>query len=191
MVDKRRLENDLNMMRKKYEHVKERLDQTMSKFNPRNVKKREQRKDQTIRTLKKQINESNELGSKLESKLQEMLKKYESERQKVQYLKRRRQQQQESETIKELKGRVAQLENEKQILEESMNDLISEEDFNFFEDGRYNDEIRTVYYDLLSKNVSIENCRHVVRTVLETFTKRKVGRLPKTSVAACMMVEAK
>ena len=44
-----------------------------------------------------------------------------------------------------------------QILQESMNELISEEDFNFLEDGRYNDEIRTVYYDLLRKNVSIEN----------------------------------
>ncbi len=120
-----------------------------------------------------------------------MLKKYESERQKVQYVKRIRQQQQESDAIKDLKERVTQLENEKQILQESMNELISEEDFNFFEDERYNDEIMTVYYDLLSKNVSIENCRHVVRSVLEMFTKRKVGRLPKKSVAARMKVEAK
>ena len=81
-------------------------------------------------------------------------------------------------TIKEKEGKQVKKGSKRgrgrpQILQESMNELISEEDFNFLEDGGYNDEIRTVYYDLLSKNVSIENCKHVVRTVLETFTKRK------------------
>ena len=56
--------------------------------------------------------------------------------------------------------------------------------FNVFEDGRYNDDIRKVYYDLLSMNVSVDNCQHVVRTVLEKLAKIQVGRLPPKTVAS-------
>ena len=48
-----------------------------------------------------------------------------------------------------------------------------------------------VYYDLLSLNVSIDNYRHVVKTVLETLANRKIDHLPQKSVAATMMVEAR
>ena len=48
-----------------------------------------------------------------------------------------------------------------------------------------------VYYDLLSMNVNIDNCKRVVKTVLETLTNRQIDRLPQKSVAATMMVEAR
>lgn len=60
-----------------------------------------------------------------------------------------------------------------------------------FKSGKYTDEIRMVYYDLLSMNVSIENCSKVVSTVLENLAKVSVDRLPQKSVCSMLMVESK
>ncbi|XP_065673154.1 uncharacterized protein LOC136090437 [Hydra vulgaris] len=53
-----------------------------------------------------------------------------------------------------------------------------------FEGGRYNDEICSVYYDLLSKNVSVNNVESVIRTVLQKMAGISCGTLPKKSLAA-------
>ena len=44
-----------------------------------------------------------------------------------------------------------------------------------FSGGAFTDEVREVYMELLSRNVSLENCSHVVHTILERLGKLKVG----------------
>ena len=97
----------------------------------------------------------------------------------------------ENNEVQVLKQQVEYLENEREELNERIDELLGEREIQLFKNGRYVNEIRMVYYDLLSMNVSIDNCKHVVKTVLETLTNRQIDRLPQKSVAATMMVEAR
>ena len=97
----------------------------------------------------------------------------------------------ENNEVQVLKQQVEYLENEREELNERIDELMGEREIQLFKNGRYVNEIRMVYYDLLSMNVSIDNCKHVVKTVLETLTNRQIDRLPQKSVAATMMVEAR
>ena len=55
----------------------------------------------------------------------------------------------------------------------------------------YTEDVHMVYYELLKKNVSIENCEHVLfKVVLERLAHKSVEKLPRKSLAATMMVEA-
>ena len=58
-----------------------------------------------------------------------------------------------------------------------------------FEGGKNNDNIRTLYYDLLSKNVSVENIECVIESVLERLFGKSCERLPRKSLAAEMLAE--
>ena len=51
----------------------------------------------------------------------------------------------------------------------------------FYENGKYNDDIRMVYEDLLSMGLSSQNVEKCVRLVLEKLAKVKVRRLPKVT----------
>ena len=53
-----------------------------------------------------------------------------------------------------------------------------------FEEGRYNEEICSVYYELLSKNVSINDVESVIRILLQKMAAISCGKLPKKSFAA-------
>ena len=48
-----------------------------------------------------------------------------------------------------------------------------------------------LYYELLSMNVSIDNCEKIVRSVLKRSGNLDVGCLPKKSAASVMMVEGR
>ena len=188
----------LGLMRKKYETVRDKLSETVSRHQPRNVNKREARKDLQILEQQNRIRELEEENrqaaldeQKPEDSLQEALRKYEKERQRVQYMKRVQKARAESNDVSLLKERVSYLENEREELNERIDELMGEKEIKVFKNGRYFNEIRMVYYDLSSLNVSIDNCRHVVKTVLETLANRKIDRLPQKSVAATMMVEAR
>jgi hypothetical protein len=61
-----------------------------------------------------------------------------------------------------------------------------------FQNGKYTDEIRAVYEDLLCCGVgTTENVQHVVRTVIEKLAGLEYGRLPQATFARYMYIEAR
>lgn len=157
----------------------------LSKYDMRNMKKREQRKNESIANLGAQV-------KKLEKKLATYRKEHSSEKQKVAYYKRELQKEKtdkSKEELQELQGRLSYYENLTEELKEKVNTTDTEE-IQTFMGGKYSDEVREIYYDLLRKNVSVENCGQIIKNVLEKLGGKKVGRLPKKSSAAEMMVEA-
>ncbi|XP_065647103.1 uncharacterized protein LOC136076967 [Hydra vulgaris] len=158
-------------------NIKENIKQFCQNIIVRNVNKREVRKDYRI----------NQKNFRLEKEIDLARKRSQSDRQKAWYFK------------KKIKNTVLKTSDETNdsILKESLNyfENLSEElkeRVNFFEKnvidvfegGRYNDEIRSVYYDLLSKNVSVNNVESVIRTVLQKMVGISCGTLPKKSLAA-------
>ncbi|XP_065673357.1 uncharacterized protein LOC136090527 [Hydra vulgaris] len=172
-LQNRQINKRCNEYKKKYQAI-------LSKYNVRNVNKREVRKDCRInQLLQKNI--------RLEKEIDLARKRSQSDRQKAWYFK------------KKIENTVLKTSDETNdsILMESLNyfENLSEElkervDFfeknviDVFEGGRYNDEIRSVYYDLLSKNVSVNNVESVIRTVLQKMAGISCGTLPKKSLAA-------
>ena len=59
------------------------------------------------------------------------------------------------------------LENEIVKLRVKLQNKSNEKDLNFYENGKYNDDIRMVYEDLLSMGLSSRNVEKCVRLVLE------------------------
>ena len=86
---------------------------------------------------------------------------------------------------------MSQLRYYKNLNEELKEKIVDfENDFiDVFQGGKYSDEIRHVYNFLLSKNVSVNNCEDVIRTVLEKLANTKCGKLPKKSIASEMFTE--
>ena len=76
-----------------------------------------------------------------------------------------------------------------QNMPEALKERVDEFEFDMisvFKGGKYNDNVRTLYYDLLSKNVSVENIKCVIETVVERLSGKSCDRLPKKSLAAEM-----
>ena len=57
-----------------------------------------------------------------------------------------------------LKDYIPYLENENSKLTEEIQDFLDQDEIKTFCNEKYVDEIRVLYYELLSMNVSIENC---------------------------------
>ena len=92
--------------------------------------------------------------------------------------------------IDDLKERIAELENEKLEIEERLNVFSKGEDICFFENGKYVDEIRMLYEDLLCLGVSTNNVENVVRKCLKVVGVN-VHNLPKATFAKYMLYEAR
>ena len=75
------------------------------------------------------------------------------------------------------------------MIREELANFLEDKEVETFQDGRYKDEVREVYYKLLSKGVSATNVESIIQTVLKKFANKKIGRLPKKSVACNMMAE--
>ncbi|XP_065671383.1 uncharacterized protein LOC136089337 [Hydra vulgaris] len=82
-----------------------------------------------------------------------------------------------------LKESLNHFENLTEELKERVN-IFEKNVIEVFEGGKYNDEIRSVYYNLLSKNASVNNVESVIRTVLQKMVGISCGALPKKSLAA-------
>ena len=171
------------------------LKEKLSVYQPRNVRKRTARRDAAINNLKKlvaaQDNDIKSLTSQLsclekqKQKLQKAKSYWKLKCNKLENTKGDTDVGDES----ELKAQVGFLENELQSLmslrDESVSNCVET-----FSGGAFTDEVREVYMELLSRNVSLENCSHVVRTILERLGKLKVGRLPSKSTASVFQAEA-
>ena len=92
--------------------------------------------------------------------------------------------------INDLKEYIAYLENENSELVEEVNDFLNQKEIKTFCNGKYTDELRMIYYELMSMNVSVHNCGNVIRSVLKRLGNLNVGHLPKKSAASIMMVES-
>lgn len=172
----------------------------LSHYFPRNVNKREKRKDDAIskskeeNTILEEINEDLALRvERLEQKLVAANHRYENERKKVYCYKDKADKASKSkeEELKDLKENVSSLENENEKLKEEVENVLGKTFVQTFKDRKYTKEIRMVYYELLSMNLSVRNCEKVIRAVLEKLTNIEVDRLPTKSVASRLMVESR
>lgn len=194
---------ELQRMTTKYEILKKKLQEKsvqLSRYLPRNVAKRENRiGDKVIalesdkRALKLENDELQERISDLEERLTASNTLYDKERKRVFYYKNRNlnQDADQKEKIGDLKEYIKYLENENAKLAEEIEEFLNQDEIKTFCNGKYNDEVRILYYELMSMNVSIHNCEKVVRSVLGRLADLKIDRLPKKSVASVMMVEGR
>lgn len=93
--------------------------------------------------------------------------------------------------ISELKARIAELENDLEVLQERIQGFLEMPCVRTFQKGRYVDEVRAAYEDLLCWGVGVENVENVVRAVLENLGGLQCGRVPKATFARCMYLEAR
>ena len=76
-------------------------------------------------------------------------------------------------------------------MQEELENKSNEKKLTFYENGKYNDDVQTVYEDLLSMGLSSRNIEKCVCLVLEKLAKVKVGRLPKVTFTKNMFLEAR
>ena len=94
-----------------------------------------------------------------------------------------------SEAIEKLNDEVIELQNENADLRDQLQAFLDDHEIASFENGKYKDEVRQVYYSLLDKGLSIRNVGSTIRTVLKNLAGKKIGRLPQKSLSAEMMIE--
>ena len=94
-----------------------------------------------------------------------------------------------SETIEQLNDEVIELHNENADLRDQLQAFLDDDEIASFENGKYKDEVRQVYYSLIDKGISIQNVESTIHTVLKNLAGKKIGRLPQKSLSAEMMVE--
>ena len=58
-----------------------------------------------------------------------------------------------------------------------------------FKNGKYTDEIRSVYYEMLQSNVSVARCGQLLKTILKKMVNVDLDKVPQKSLAATMLVE--
>ena len=94
--------------------------------------------------------------------------------------------------VSELKSRIVELENDVEVLQEEIQEFLKTPAVKTFQNGKYTDEMRAVYEDLLCRGVgTTENVQHVVRTVIEKLAGLEYGRLPQATFARYMYIEAR
>jgi hypothetical protein len=93
--------------------------------------------------------------------------------------------------ISELKSHIAELEKEVEVLQEHIQDFLKPPMVKTFQNGKYTDEVRAVYEDVLCWGVGVENVQKVVRTVIENLAGLECERLPKATFVRYMYLEAR
>ena len=58
-----------------------------------------------------------------------------------------------------------------------------------FCDGKYTNDVRACYYELLSLNVGTNNVVPIITAVLQSFTDKTLGRIPSKTLLSNMMIE--
>ena len=86
---------------------------------------------------------------------------------------------------------IRDLQNEKCLLEDKIKEIMENNEVQVFKDGQKNNNVRTVYEDLLCMDLSSRNVETVIRIVLKQLAGFDVGRLPKVTFAKYMLLEAR
>ena len=129
----------------------------------------------------------------LEERLSKSNESYEKERKRVYYYKNKNLNANvdQKAKINDLEEYIRYLENENSKLVEEINDFLNQKEIKTFCNGKYTDEVRMLYYELMSMNVSVHNCGNIIQSVLKRLSNLNIGRLPKKSAASIMMVESR
>ena len=213
-----KLQRMATLVEKKDQALQEKIN-TISKFNVRNVNKRIKTRDDKIEKLRvekeeiknqlmvaqdEMINKEEsiahlerecadihqELDKALTAKLREQKMKsyYKSQ------LKISRSQQDNScyrSKIDELNQQIKNLENEKVVIEEKMEEFMATREVKTFKDGKYTDDIRMLYQDLLCMGVSANMVSSVIRKVMEKLGDVDCERLPSATFSKYMLLKAR
>ncbi|XP_077863999.1 uncharacterized protein LOC100366594 [Saccoglossus kowalevskii] len=178
----------------------------LAALTPRNFNKKIKRRDEKIKKMTHQIEEQNKVMKEyihdinqstrdneiLQEKLDQILMEKKNLQKSKSYWKTKAQSASEhhSQKVKSNLEHVKHLENDNMKLREKIEDLMDANEIKTFENGKYTDSIRQVYYDLLTHNVSVQNCTAVVKSVLKNILNVDVDRLPSKSLTSMMQVEA-
>ena len=68
--------------------------------------------------------------------------------------------------------------------------FLKSDDIISFEGGKYTDDIRACYYELMSMNVGLRNIEPIIRSVLNKIAHKTIGRLPSYALASQMLAES-
>nr|XP_006814530.1 PREDICTED: myosin-9-like [Saccoglossus kowalevskii] len=169
----------------------------LAALTPRNFNKKIKRRDEKIKKMTHQIEEQNKVMKEyihdinqstrdneiLQEKLDQILMEKKNLQKSKSYWKTKAQSASEhhSQKVKSNLEHVKHLENDNMKLREKIEDLMDANEIKTFENGKYTDSIRQVYYDLLTHNVSVQNCTAVVKSVLKNILNVDVDRLPNRS----------
>ncbi|XP_070576213.1 putative protein tag-278 [Ptychodera flava] len=184
--------------REKTRHI-DRLKEQLASLTPRNINKRIKRRDDKLREVNELMKQKNEEISdftkqtqELQDKLGQIIKEKKNLQKNKSFWKRKAMVAERSDIqLQQARDRIYELENENQEMKEKIDELLQNEpDIKTFENGKYNDNIRQIYYDLLAHNVSIESCSAIVKSVIKNLLNVEIDRLPSKSLISMMQVEA-
>ena len=192
----RSLAAELQEWRKMYEKEKAKNTSLVSKvaqYNPRNVKRRERRKDLRIQEQKKYIKklEKNFALKKARKRIRYYQNQYHALKANIQAAECKYCASQESE-LQELRQRNIELQHHNASLRDEITELKQKLEnvkmLETFENGKYTNELRMCIMELLSMNVSINNVNSVIKAVLR-LTESECERLPKRTMITELTVE--
>ena len=177
----------------------------LSHLSTCNVNKKLKTQKDNVQVLKEKLfNQEGKIGElevetkELNKKLEEALKASMKERKKRDYWKNLAKKNASKNdnssfsqsSVDELNEQIMYLQNEKLQLEERMQDFVANK-VNFFHNGKYDDNICTVYQDLLCMGVSTRNVKNVIEIALRDLLGIEVTQLPKPTFANYMLWEAR
>lgn len=96
-----------------------------------------------------------------------------------------------SRRIDELKDEVAFWQGQYLECHEQMEAFLNQREIVTYHDGRYTDTIREVYMELMCMRVGAKNVPKIIKTVMERMTGMTPQRLPGTTFAKYMLLEAR
>ena len=180
----------------------------VGRFTPRNVGKRERKKELEISELKEEVDDKDSEISSLEKEIEDLNKQLSSAllhnnraRKRIYDLKQKIEKgipenSSESENcfrsrIRDLNAEIAYLQNEKLELQSQIDTFIENNVINVFENGVYNDNVRMVYEVLMCLGIGSRNVEKAIRIVLKKLANLEVGRLPKATFAKYMLLETR
>ena len=191
---------------------KQEIKKLKEKFKPRNVRRREKSKLKQICKLKNVQNEFKSIISQKDKQINEQLscttiaegrylraneestnlrKQKINLQKRVSKMKKKIEDLNSKSKVADLKQHISFLENEQCSQQDTFEDFMEKNpQICTFKGGVYTNEIRHLYMELLSKNVSINNCESVIRSVLYHLAGIDIGRLPQKATAASLMVES-
>ncbi|XP_065887842.1 uncharacterized protein [Dysidea avara] len=202
------IETDSKIIKETREKCKESKQRVYSIH--RNTRKKVLRREEEIKNKKMELTEKCKLVNHLEKRLIEAEMTIEELKQNVDRVRRRvsywkvkcstlqilnegKELELEFDKEKEqlcLQEEITRLEQENSELRDTVEELVSEEDINAYQDGKYTDDVRVCCYELLSLNVGIQNIRAVITSVLKNIAHKSIDRLPRNTALCDMMVES-
>ena len=209
--NKAKLEIELRLIKKERNSLSSDLQKILSQpsMEPRNVNKRVNRQkynnrelNQKLKQCDKDIERLQDDNEDLDLRLKKALKSNSRARKSLCVWKKKarallfEQENAKEETVfqsyvQDLKDQIEYLEDEKLKLEEKINSFLKDREVQVFQEGKYCDEVRQVYEDLLCYGLGSRNIEPVIGTVLKKLAGLDAGRLPKASFAKYMLLEAR